>query len=95
MFGLFSPLISFCVCRSPWQKRVDAYCGVVVLALYFTYFLVVKGMLSAYDCTKNASGIPILNADPAFRCDEVKDHFASFYHDGCFLHDIAFASIRG
>jgi hypothetical protein len=58
--------------RSPWQKRLDVYCGIVILAVYFTYFLVVKSMLSAFDCTKNENGTPILDAFPAFRCDQVR-----------------------
>lgn len=54
------------------MKTVDAHCGIVLLAVYFTYFLVVKGMLSAWDCTKNAQGVPLLDAEPGFRCDEVR-----------------------
>ncbi len=53
------------------SRLVDAYCGIVLLAVYFTYFLVVKGTLSAFDCTNNSDGIPILDAEPSYRCDEV------------------------
>jgi hypothetical protein len=53
------------------MKVVDSYCGIVILAVYFTYFLVVKGMLSAFDCTKNDDGIPFLDAEPSLRCDNV------------------------
>ena len=58
--------------RDKLLKMIDTYCGICILALYFSYFLVVKGMLTMFDCVKNASGVWILNADPSVQCYTVR-----------------------
>ena len=47
--------------RDKFERKRDSYCGVCILALYFLYFMVVKGALSVFDCSKvRAHGIPLL-----------------------------------
>ena len=58
--------------RGKIMKVFDAFCGVSILSLYFVYLLVVKSLLSAWDCTQNAGGAWILNADPAVNCNQVR-----------------------
>jgi hypothetical protein len=58
--------------RDQFKRVKDAYCGMCILALYFLYLVVVKGALSVFDCSKNESGVWILDADPSIRCNEVR-----------------------
>ena len=46
---------------------VDSYVGICIIALYFTYFLVVKGMLSVFSCVQKNGGPPILTEDPSIQ----------------------------
>ena len=60
---------------SKWAStRLNGYCGLCILALYFLYLNLVRGMLSIFDCSKNADGILILDADPSVRCNVVRFH---------------------
>ena len=49
---------------------VDSYVGICIIALYFTYFLVVKGMLSVFSCVRKNGGPPILTEDPSIQVIE-------------------------
>ena len=49
---------------------VDSYVGICIIALYFTYFLVVKGMLSVFSCVRKNGGPPILTEDPSVQVIE-------------------------
>lgn len=42
--------------------------GVVIQGLYITYFMVVKGMLSAWVCTTKENGAAVLAAEPSLSC---------------------------
>jgi hypothetical protein len=64
--------------RSRLKQALDAYCGLCILALYFLYLNVVKGALSVFDCSKNADGVWILDADPSIKCYEVVCYSCSF-----------------
>ncbi len=46
-------------------------CG-AVLAVPPQYVMVVESALSVFDCTRNADGVYILDADPAITCNEVR-----------------------
>ena len=54
--------------RDKFKRALDAFTGVCILALYFLYFSVVKGMWSAFDCQVNKTGESILTADPSVHC---------------------------
>jgi hypothetical protein len=53
--------------------KLDGFCGLCIVALYFLYLNVVKGAISVFDCTKNKDGILILDADPSIKCNVVRD----------------------
>ena len=58
-------------CRDPFKSKLDSYCGLCIVVLYFLYLNVVKGALSVFDCSKNKDGVWILDADPSIKCYEV------------------------
>ncbi len=58
--------------RREWFGRVaDTWCSIRIPGLFFTYFTVVKGAFSVFDCTSNRDGIFVLDADPSILCDQV------------------------
>ena len=60
-------------------KSTDAHFGFVIQGMYLTYFMVVKGMLSAFMCsTKN--GVSVLTAEPSLSCDSVRSVFPTLTH---------------
>jgi hypothetical protein len=63
---LLSSLLFACACS-----------GICLLACYFTYFLVVKGMLTIFDCSKNTDGVLMLDADPSIVCNVVRRSLAA------------------
>jgi hypothetical protein len=58
-------------CRDGFERALDAYCGLCILVLYFLYLTLVRGAFSVFDCSTNADGARILDADPSIVCDEV------------------------
>ena len=53
------------------KSIVDTYVGICIIALYFTYFLVVKGMLSVFSCIQKNGGPFILTEDPSVQASFV------------------------
>ena len=55
------------------MRTMDVVSGVVIQGLYVTYFMVVRGMLSVWNCSKKSNGVSVLTADPSYSCDTVRN----------------------
>jgi hypothetical protein len=68
--GLF-PVWGFAVARDAFKSQLDNMCGLAIIICYFLYFMLVKGALGVFDCSRNKDGVYILDADPSIICNEV------------------------
>ncbi len=50
---------------------LDSLFGTCIIALYYLYLTLVRGMLSVFDCSRAPGGDYLLDADPSIKCNQV------------------------